>query len=174
MERRQVNFADVIEPLHRQTDFRGGGGMGVLLTSVGADGRPNVMTIGWGLYGCFYQGHNVAVVAVRPACHTFRLLDEVGEFALCVPTPDMAQVAAFCGNESGRDHDKFAECGFTTMPSRYIRPPCIAECPIQIECSIYYKQRPPHMVLTPEHRQKPVEAQHTIYYAEVLGSFRLD
>ena len=174
MERRQVNFADVIEPLHRQTDFRGAGGMGVLLTSAGADGRPNAMTIGWGLYGCFYQGNCIAVVAVRPACHTFKLLDEVGEFGLCVPTPDMAAAVAFCGRESGRDHDKYAECGFTAIPSQFIRPPCIADCPIQVECRIYHKQRPPHLILTPEHRQKPLEAQHTIYYAQVLGAFRLD
>lgn len=174
MERREVNFADVIEPLHRQTDFRGAGGMGVLLTSVGAEGRPNAMAIGWGLYGCFYHDHGVAVVAVRPACHTFKLLDEVGEFALCVPTPELAEAVAFCGRESGRDHDKFAECGLTPMASRLIRPPCIAECPIHVECRIYHKQRPPHMVLTPEHRQQPLEAQHTIYYAEVLGAYRLE
>ncbi len=173
MERREVNFADVIEPLHRQTDFRGAGGMGVLLTSVGADARPNAMTIGWGLYGCFYHEHAVAVVAVRPACHTHKLLDEVGEFALCVPTPALADAVAFCGRETGRDHDKLAECGLTPMPSERIRPPCIAECPIHVECRIYNKQRPPHMVLTPEHRQKPLEAQHTIYYAEVLGAYRL-
>ncbi len=173
MERREVNFADVIEPLHRQTDFRGAGGMGVLLTSVGNDGRPNAMTIGWGLYGCFYHQHAVAAVAVRPACHTFKLLDEVGEFGLCVPTTALAEAVAFCGRESGRDHDKFAECGLTAMPSTHIRPPCIAECPIHVECRIYHKQRPPHMVLTPEHREKPLEAQHTIYYAEVLGAYRL-
>ncbi len=170
-DRREVNFADVIESLHRQTDFRGAGGHGVLLTSVGKDGRPNVMTIGWGLYGSFYHGHPVAVVAVRPACHTFKLLDEVGEFALCVPTDAQAEAAEFCGRESGRDCDKFAACGLTPTPSKLIRPPYIAECPIHVECRIYHKQRPPHYVLTPEHREKPLEAQHTIYYGEVLGAF---
>jgi hypothetical protein len=124
MERREVSFADVIEQLHRQTDFRGCGGMGVLLTSVGNEGPPNAMTIGWGLYGCFYHDHAVAVVAVRPACHTFKLLDEVGEFALCVPTPALAEAVAFCGRESGRDHDKFAECGLTPVPpARHRRVP---------------------------------------------------
>ena len=170
MPRHEVAFADVIEQLYRQTDFHAGG-HGVLLTSVGADGRPNAMTIGWGLYGYFYHGRPVAVAAVRPACHTFKLLDEVGEFVLCVPTDEIAEAVAFCGRESGRDHDKFRETGLTPIPSAQVRPVSIAECPIHVECRIYHKQRPPHGILTPEHREKPLEMQHTIYFAEVLGAY---
>jgi len=172
MRRHEVNFADVIEALHRQTDFRGAGGHGVLLTSCAQDGRANIMTIGWGLYGSFYHGHCVAVVAVRPACYTFGLLDEVPEFVLCVPTDDIAEAMAFCGKASGHTCDKFAETGLTALPSTHVRPPSITECPISIECRIYHAQRPPHYILTPEHREQPLEAQHTIYFAEVLGAFR--
>jgi len=171
MSRQEVSFADVIEPLHRATDFRGSEGHGVLLTSCGEDGRANTMTIGWGLYGSFYHGHCVAVVAVRPACYTFGLLDEVGEFVLCVPTPEMAEAVALCGRASGRDCDKFRETGLTPVPSTHVRPPSIAECPINVECRIYHRQRPPHGILTPEHREKPLAAQHTIYFAEVLATF---
>jgi len=28
------------------------------------------------------------------------------------------------------------------------------------------------MLLTPEHRRRPLEQQHTIYFAEVLGTYR--
>ena len=62
MERHVVDFGEIIQVLYHETR-----GNGVLLTSVGRDGRPNVMTIGWGLYGWFYHGNPVAVVAVRPA-----------------------------------------------------------------------------------------------------------
>ena len=172
MARHEVKFADVIEPLYRQTDFQGVG-HGVLLTSIGSAGRPNVMTIGWALYGYFYHGHPMVVAAVRPACHTFKLLDEVAEFVLCVPTEEIAEAVAFCGRESGRDHDKFAETGLTPIPSTHVRPPSIAQCPIHVECRIYHEQRPPHMILTPEHREKPLDAQHTIYFAEVVGVYRM-
>jgi len=172
MPRREVGFTDVIESVHRETYFRGGG-HGVLLTSCDAEGLPNVMTIGWGLYGSFYHNHCVAVVAVRPACYTFTLLDQVGEFVLCVPTDRIAEAVAFCGRESGHTCDKFKQTGLTPLPSTYVRPPSIAECPIHIECRIYHKQRPPHFILTPEHREKPLEAQHAIYFAEVLGAFVL-
>lgn len=170
MSRRQVDFGEVIEALHLQTHCRGGG-QGVLLTSCGADGRQNVMTIGWGLYGSFYHDHCVAVVAVRPACYTFKLLDEVGEFVLCVPTDEIADAVAFCGRESGHECDKFKETGLTSIPSTYVRPPSIAQCPIHVECRVYHAQRPPHFILTPEHRERPLAAQHTTYFAEVLGTF---
>jgi flavin reductase (DIM6/NTAB) family NADH-FMN oxidoreductase RutF len=173
MSRREVDFADVIEPVHRQTNFRGGG-RGVLLTSCGADGVRNVMTIGWGLYGSFYHGHCVAVVAVRPTCYTFGLLDQIGEFVLCVPTDEIADAVAFCGSQSGHKCDKFKETGLTPVPSTYVKPPSVAECPIHIECRIYHKQRPPHFILTPEHRETPLEAQHTIYFAEILGAFAME
>jgi flavin reductase (DIM6/NTAB) family NADH-FMN oxidoreductase RutF len=116
----------------------------------------------------------VAVVAVRPACYTFALLDQVGEFVLCVPTDEIADAVAFCGRESGHTCDKFKETGLTPVPSTYVRPPSVAECPIHVECRIYHKQRPPHFILTPEHREKPLEAQHTIHFAEILGSFVTD
>ena len=170
MSRREVDFGEVIGALHCQTHFRGGG-HGVLLTSCSADGRRNVMTIGWGLYGSFYHDHCVTAVAVRPACYTFELLDEVGEFVLCVPTDEIADAVAFCGTESGHRCDKFKETGLTPIPSTYVRPPSIAQCPIHVECRIYLSQRPPHLILTPEHREQPLAAQHTIYFAEVLGAF---
>ena len=173
MTRREVEFAEVIRPLHDQMHC-GGGGIGVLLTSCSADGRPNIMALGWGFFGSYYHDHCVAVVAVRPACHTFKLLDEVPEFVLCVPTREIAEAVSFCGSASGRNHDKFAETGLTPLPSTYVRPPSIAECPIHVECRIYHPQRPPHMILTPEHRRAPLRAQHTIYFAEVLGSFVME
>ena len=172
MGRREVGFAEIIEPLYCQTNARETG-IGVLLTSCDGQGRSNVMTIGWGLYGCFYHDHPVAVVAVRPACFTFELLDQVGEFVLCVPTGELKDAVAFCGQRSGRDCDKFRETGLTPVRSTHVQAPSIGECPIHVECRIYHKQRPPHMILTPEHRAKPLAEQHTIYFAEVLGAFRM-
>jgi len=170
MKRREVEFGEVIGELYRQTNVHASG-IGVLLTSIGADGGANVMTIGWGLYGWFYHRRAVVAVAVRPACHTFKLLDEVGEFVLGVPTETLAEAVAFCGKESGRDCDKFKEAGLTAVASAHVAAPSIAQCPINIECRIYHKERPPHFILTPEHREQPVEKQHTIYFAEVVGTF---
>ena len=166
MSRQPVPFVDVIETLYRETEANG-----VLLTSAGADGSANVMTIGWGLYGRSYRGSPTVAVAVRPACHTFGLLYEVGEFVIAVPTQDMVELVTYCGTASGRSGDKFAKTGLSPIDSFDVAPVSIEECPFNIECRIYHKERPPHWILTPEHRENPVEEQHTIYFAEVLGAY---
>ena len=166
MVRKEIEFFEIIASLYRETK-----GNGILMTTIDQDGKPNIMTLGWGLFGYCYHGHPVVVVAVRPSCYSFKLLDVVSEYVVSVPTREIAKAVAFCGTQSGRDYDKFKETGLTPVPSFKIKPPSIKECYINVECSIYHKQRPPHHILTPEHREKPVEQQHTIYFAEVLGTY---
>jgi len=165
-ERRKLELAEWAEVTCRK--LRQGG---LLLTSVSADGKPNAMTIGWGLLGWFYHGNPMWVVAVAPARYTFKLLDEVAEFVVAVPSDAIAEAVAFCGKESGRNMDKFKATGLTPIPSVHVKPPSIKECVANFECRIYHKQRPPHLILTPEHRQRPLAQQHTIYFAEVLGVY---
>ena len=147
---------------------------GVLLVSMGKDGRPNVMTIGWLLLGRSYHENPIAVVAVRPARYTFKLLDEVEEFVIAVPTHELGESVAFCGEKSGRDVDKFKETRLTPVQSVHVKPPSIKECIINIECRIYNKIKPPHYILTPQHRRAPIPEQHTIYFAEVLGTYKYE
>lgn len=144
--------------------------IGVLLVSCDRQRIPNVMTIGWLLLGRSYYKHPVAVVAVRPATYTFNLLDQVEEFVIAVPTLDLADAVSICGKQSGRMIDKFTVTSLTPVPSKYVTPPSIQECLVNIECRIYHKQRPPHQLLTPDHRNAPISEQHTIYFAEVLNA----
>lgn len=146
--------------------------MGVLLVSIDSHGRPNVMTIGWLLLGRSYHQNPIAVVAVRPDRYTFKLLDEVEEFVIAVPSSELEEDVALCGEKSGRDTDKFKETKLTPVPSVHVKPPSIKECVINIECRIYNKVRAPHYILTPEHRKAPLSRQHTIYFAEVLGVYQ--
>jgi len=166
---RKVNLFDYLDQTLKTTQ-----NIGVLLVSMGKDGRPNVMTIGWLLLGRSYHENPIAIVAVRPATHTFKLLDEVGEFVIAVPTPKLEEAVAFCGEKSGRKIDKFKETQLTPIRSVHVKPPSIRECTINIECCIYSKVRPPHYVLTPEHRKAPVSKQHTIYFAQVLGTYKYE
>ena len=140
-----------------------------MLTSVSPAGIPNIITLGWGLYGWFYQSHPVAVVAIRPDRYTFKLLENSDEFTLCVPTDEITAAVSFCGTKSGRDYDKFKETGLTAIPSTHVKPPGIKECPVHIECRVYHSGK----LMTPANRQKPLELVHTIYYGEVLGTYQM-
>jgi len=144
---------------------------GLLVTSVGQGGADNVMTIGWAFFGWSYENYPTAIIAIRPATHTFKLLEQVSEFVIGIPRERMEEACHICGTKSGRDMDKFAACKLTRTPSQLVRPPSIKECALNMECRVYHAQRPPHMILTPRHRQAPVEAQHTIYFAQILEAF---
>jgi len=75
----------------------------------------------------------------------------------------------YCGCNSGRDVDKFAETGLTPEPSLRVAVPSIKQAAVNFECRTYHVQRPPHMLLTPEHREQPLGEQHSIYFSEVLA-----
>ena len=84
----EVNMFDYLDQTLKTAESTG-----VLLVSLGRDGKPNIMTIGWLLLGRSYYRNPVAVVAVRPSRYTFKLLDEVEEFVVAVPTPELEKVA---------------------------------------------------------------------------------
>jgi len=163
----KVNLFNYLDQTFKITET-----MGALLVSIDKQGRPNIMTIGWLLLGCSYYENPIAVVAVHPDRYTFKLLDEVDEFVISVPTPDLKEAVALCGEKSGKDINKFKMTRLTPIPSIQIKPPSIKECTINIECRIYNKIRPPHYILTPEHRRSPISKQHTIYFAEILGVYK--
>jgi len=142
---------------------------GVLLTGVGSDGRANSMTISWWLFGPFYHGRPVSVVAVKPVRYTFNLLEQVGEYVVSVLDDSWRSAVDYCGCHSGRDGDKFAATGLTPAPSLHVRAPSIQQAAVNFECRCYHVERPPHGILTPEHRERPLGEQHSIHFAEVLA-----
>ena len=144
---------------------------GVLCTVIDEAGKQNVITLGWGQIGPFYHRHPVFVIAITPLRYSWRFIEDVPEFVIAVPDDSLQEAALLCGTKSGRDMDKFAAANLTPVPSAGVRPPAIVECPLNIECRVYAKIAPPHQLLTPEHRQRPVSEQHTIYFAEVLGTY---
>ena len=145
---------------------------GMLCTVADKAGRQNLLTLGWGQTGPMYHGNPVFIIAVAPGRYSWRFLEEVPEFVIAVPDDSLRPAVDLCGTKSGREMDKFKAAGLTRVPSMHVQPPSILECPINVECRIYTRVAPPHQLLTPEHRQRPIEEQHTIYFAEVLGTYR--
>jgi flavin reductase (DIM6/NTAB) family NADH-FMN oxidoreductase RutF len=111
---------------------------GLLLVSRDQRRRPNAMTIGWGSIG-IYWGQPIFVVPVRVSRYTYRCIERTGDFTVNVLPRKLAEVAAFCGTVSGRDHDKFAEARLTAVPGRFVLSPTIEECLISYECKVVHK-----------------------------------
>jgi flavin reductase (DIM6/NTAB) family NADH-FMN oxidoreductase RutF len=75
-------------------------------------------------------------VALRGSRRTLELIRMSGTLTVNTPRAEDAAVVDFFGTVSGRDHDKFAESGWTLEPSAVVSAPRIAQCPYQMECRV--------------------------------------
>ena len=108
---------------------------GLLLASLDEEGKPNAMAIGWGTIGIVW-GRPMFVALVRHSRYTFECIEATGDFTVNVPYPHQADAVQLCGSVSGRDRDKFAQCGFTAADSEMIKSPHIAACGLVYECRV--------------------------------------
>jgi flavin reductase (DIM6/NTAB) family NADH-FMN oxidoreductase RutF len=145
---------------------------GLLLATSGADGKPNVMTIGWGALGAIW-GRPAFLVLVRPSRHSYSRLEEVPEFTVNVPPRDLAAGVHLCGTVSGRDHDKFQEADLTPVASRQVRPPIIQECVVHYECRVLHRNDVipdalAQAVLDDAYAQGDF---HRVYFGEIVAAY---
>jgi len=127
---------------------------GLLLTSLDPEGKPNAMAIGWGTVGIVWS-RPMFVVLVRHSRYTYECIEATGDFTLC-------------GTVSGRDHDKFAECGFTVGQSQTIVSPYIDECKLVYECNVLYHTDVVRDNFPPQIEFYPEGDFHRIYFGQIL------
>jgi len=106
-----------------------------LITSCDEEGRANIITLGE-VFNLSIHNPVVVGLAIAPQRYSHRLIKESGEFVVNLPTVDLLEKCIKCGTVSGRDVDKFRAFGFTPLPAKEVRPPLIAECPVNIECRL--------------------------------------
>jgi flavin reductase (DIM6/NTAB) family NADH-FMN oxidoreductase RutF len=120
------------------------------VTCVGREGKPNIIAISllskaWGMpYTETDPAFGVYHIMVHPDRYSYKLIEETGEFVINIPTTDLVKQVWYCGIYSGRTVDKFKETGLTPTPAIQVKPPLIAECPINIECKVIEKIKPTH------------------------------
>ncbi|MGD0805606.1 MAG: flavin reductase family protein [Candidatus Bathyarchaeia archaeon] len=107
-----------------------------LVVSVDAANKPNIITLGE-IFNLSIRNPVWVGIAVRKATYSHDLIKEQGEFTVNLPTAEMFGKVYGCGRSSGRDGtDKFKKFNLTPLPSRYVKPPIIAECPVNLECKV--------------------------------------
>jgi flavin reductase (DIM6/NTAB) family NADH-FMN oxidoreductase RutF len=141
---------------------------GLLLTTVGSDGQYNIMTIGWGLVGRLW-GEPVFMVAVRPSRHTFKLIEETNEFTVNVPSDGMDEIVAYCGEVSGKNHDKIQEQGLTLLKGKSVVSPIIESCVVHYECKVIGKSMVIPELLSSDVRRTCYRSgdYHTLYFGRI-------
>lgn len=75
-------------------------------------------------------------LSVRPRRASHDLIESLGEFVVNIPWPDMELVADFIGTTTAAEVDKWSETGLSRLPASAVRPPLVAECPVNLECQV--------------------------------------
>lgn len=97
--------------------------------------RPNIITVAWA--GTVNSDPPMVSVSVRKERLSHSIIKTSGEFVVNLVDEPRCHALDFCGVKSGRDLDKFAECGLTAMPALSLQhAPAIAECPAYLACKV--------------------------------------
>ena len=104
-----------------------------LITCVAPDGTPNIITLGE-VYNLGLRSPTIVGIGIHKARYSHELISKTREYVVNLPTAKMVKVVDQCGCVSGRDTDKFSSFGLTPVPADKVKPPLIAECPMNIEC----------------------------------------
>jgi len=144
---------------------------GAFLTT-GYEDEINTMTISWATMGKIWN-KPILIVAVRYSRHTYKLIDNSNQFTVSFPAPGkLGKELSFCGTKSGRDTDKFSECGFKPIEAAKIVAPLIDKCRIHIECKVVYKQAMEPGLIDKSIKKAFYDGNdnyHVMYYGEIVA-----
>lgn len=157
-----VNEAQALQALAQQIQA------GVFLT-VQSGGKKNVMTIGWALSGFIWRRPTL-MVAVRNSRFTYGLIEKAESFTVSIPSRNEEKLLQICGSKSGRDTDKFQECGLQTRPGAKVMTPILQIPGYHVECRIICKTpMDPEKMASELESLYPARDYHTLYFGEILA-----
>ncbi len=94
----------------------------------------NIVTVAW--TGIINTEPPMTYISLRPSRYSYDIIKNYNEFVINLTTANLAFQADFCGVKSGKNIDKFKHLNLTPQKSININAPCIAESPVNIECSV--------------------------------------
>ena len=107
----------------------------VMVSTADKNGSANIMTVAW--TGTVCTNPAMVYISVRPERYSYHMIQESGEFVINLTTGEQVRATDICGVRSGKDIDKWKECGFTRGRASSLQyAPIIAESPVNIECKV--------------------------------------
>lgn len=122
------------------------------LVTCGSMEAPNVLTIAWTGIVCTHPA--MTYISVRPSRHSYKLIEESGEFVINLPTSSMGRITDYCGMKSGAKVNKIEKCRLSLLPGSQVQAPVLEQCPVSLECRV---------------TQKMPLGTHTMFLAEIVA-----
>jgi flavin reductase (DIM6/NTAB) family NADH-FMN oxidoreductase RutF len=105
------------------------------ITTRKPNGAPNANLSSWGfLIG--EKGNYSSIIALLNNSHTYSNILREGEWCVCFPSYQYCRQCFETIRLNAQDNDEITESGFTVELPRRVQAPRIAECSINLECSL--------------------------------------
>lgn len=106
-----------------------------VLVSVGDKERDNLFAVAWNTP--IRKSPPMVAIESGKSHFSYPFIERTGEFAVNVPTADIAHKVLAAGRVSGRDvADKFSHVGLNRERAAYIQAPLVAETVASLECKV--------------------------------------
>jgi flavin reductase (DIM6/NTAB) family NADH-FMN oxidoreductase RutF len=106
----------------------------VYLASVEHDGKKNIISIG--MFAYFSGKPTIVGIGIARSRHSYDLIHKSGEFVVNVVDEKLVDAVRICGEQSGRDVDKFQLAKLTPEKGIKVNAPHVGESPVSIECRV--------------------------------------
>lgn len=94
----------------------------------------NLITVSW--TGTVCTNPPLCYISLRKERLSHQIISREKEFVINLSTEKTARATDWCGVKSGRDFNKFKECGLTPLKASVVKAPLVSECPVAIECRV--------------------------------------
>jgi flavin reductase (DIM6/NTAB) family NADH-FMN oxidoreductase RutF len=106
----------------------------VYLATAAYNGKKNIISIG--MFAYFSGKPAIVGIGIAPSRYSFDLIRKSGEFVVNVVDEKLVDAVRICGEQSGRDIDKFQLARLTPEKGVKVSAPLIGESPVSIECRV--------------------------------------
>jgi flavin reductase (DIM6/NTAB) family NADH-FMN oxidoreductase RutF len=106
----------------------------VYLVSCEYSGKKNIISVG--MFAYFSGKPPLVGVGIAPSRFSYELIKKSGAYVINVVDERLIEAVTICGENSGRDVDKFELARLTPIPASKVSAPLIEESPLNIECKV--------------------------------------
>ena len=106
----------------------------VYLVSCEDSGKKNIISVG--MFGYFSGKPTLVGVGIAPSRFSYGLIQNSRVYVVNVVDEKLTEAVRICGDNSGREVDKFELAKLTAVPASRVKAPLIDESPMSIECKV--------------------------------------
>lgn len=106
----------------------------VYLISCGHSGKRSVISVG--MFAYFSGKPTLVGIGIATSRFSYELIEKSKAYVVNVVDEKLIEAVKVCGENSGRDVDKFKLAKLTAVPASKVEAPLVEESPLSIECKV--------------------------------------